>query len=311
MAVRYAGPVSVLADCENVSSPTGTVRVQAFATADFSGDPLAQGFVADKASLIDTLDVTANARLVGLPFGTFFIRAYIDSNGNFKKDDWESWGYAKEAVTIAAGRTAPLSAVWIEDADTDTDWLPDAWEYKKYGNLDRENAYIDQNGRIVLKTATYNSVVAGKANISTFLSGASLTLFENLDAATMLLDYGSNTKKGTVDAIRELVAKNIDPATFKIKALVVDAAAKKVRLTVTADVTDSIAGRMLSPIYELPTTGTVTLKVYRKSDLASEGWGNPVKTVTTTYTPTALEDVIEVGVSGIDFSSGFYKVEIE
>jgi hypothetical protein len=289
--------------------------VQAFATADFSGEPLAQGFVTNLTSITNTHVVTANARLAGLPLGTCFIRAYIDSNGNFEKDDWESWGYAKEPVAIAAGRMTSVPAVWIEDADTDTDWLPDAWEYVRNGSLATDNATVDKNGQIVMKTTTYTSVTNGTANFSTFLSGASLTLFENLSAATLLLDLGSSTTSTTVDAIRELVEKKIVPSTFRITSMVLDSGAQKVRLTIEADVTDSIAGQMLSPVYELPRTSSATVKVYKKDNLAAATWGDPVATAPVTLTPPLLSEEFEIDLSTlvppIDFSSGFFKVEIE
>ena len=84
----------------------------------------------------------------------------------------------------------------------------------------------------------------------------------------------------------------------------------KVILTIGAKATDSIAGYLFSPIYELPTSTTVEIKVYRKENLATANWGDPVKTETVTIDGSTMTERIEVPLAGVDFNSGFYKVEI-
>lgn len=126
--VKYTGPAAVLAFCDD-ASVKGKVRLQAFTTADFSGVPASQTFVTNRAEIADASHTMANARLIGLPKGTYYIRAYIDSNGNFEKDEWESWGQATVPVTVGAGLVAPVVGLYIEDADTNQNWVPDAIEY--------------------------------------------------------------------------------------------------------------------------------------------------------------------------------------
>ena len=313
VTAKYTGPEAVLADCEDLTKTNGTVRIQAFTTADFSGEPVAQGFVTNKTALTDVTDITANGRLIGLPFGTYYVRAYIDSNGNFKKDDWESWGAAKDAVIVKPNQLAPITGLYIEDADTDQDWIPDAYEYlhpDKY-EIGRSDASVDPEGQIILKKEIYDGIVDGTANISRFLPGATLTLFENFEAAGLLLGITGETAKDTIDAIRKAVEKNIDPNTVKITSLVVDpgnGTNGKVILTVAAKATDSIAGYLLSPVYELPKSTDVTINIYRKDNLATDQW-TFVKAVPKTIT-TTLEARVEVPIEGVDFNSGFYKVEI-
>ena len=85
VAVKYTGPEAVLGQCENLAEIKGKVRLQAFTSPDFSGDPAAQGFVTNKLALTDATDIRANGRLIGLKSGTYYIRAYIDSNGNSRR----------------------------------------------------------------------------------------------------------------------------------------------------------------------------------------------------------------------------------
>ena len=310
VSVKYTGPAAVLAKCEDLTTTEGIVRIQAFTTADFSGEPVAQGFVTNKTALTDVADIRKNGTLIGLKPGTYYIRAYIDSNGNFKKDEFESWGAAKEPVEVKLNQLAPIVGLYIEDADIDKDWIPDAYEYVTPGyEIGRSDASVDPEGRIILKKEIYDGLTNGVAGISRFLSGASLTLFENFKAAGLLLGIGGETEKSTIDAIRRAVEKNIDPDSVKITSLTVDAANGKVVLTVGAKATDSIAGYLLSPIYTIPESTDVQIKVYRKANLATEAWGEPVKVVTVTITST-MDEQIEVELPGVDFNSGFYKVEI-
>lgn len=306
--VKYMGPSLVIANGARLDDTTGKIRVQAFRNADFTGDPMAQGVVTDVQSLSNPVDLTANGRLVGLPAGTYHIRAYIDSNGNFKKDDWESWGYAKTPVTVSANGTEQIVGLYIEDADTDHDWLPDAWEYAKYGNLSVQGANVDPEGRIVLKTATFTSVMNGKANISKTLSGSSLTFFQNLGNAGLLLGLGDVTYE-TIAAIRAKVERNIDPNSVKIRGFVVDPNAGTVTLTVGAYAADSIAGSVLSPVYVLPTVDTVVIKVYKKDSLVTEKWTEIERKTVSVPASAVIDEEFTVKLDS-NLKNGFFKVEV-
>ena len=306
-AVKYAGPVAVLAKCEDATAK-GKVRVQAFTTPDCSGVPEAEAILTDKASLTNALDVTANVTLAGLRNGgTYYIRAYVDSDGDFAKSDWESWGVSKKSVAVVPNKLPETVGVWIEDADTDGDWMPDAWEYVTDGyTVGVSDASVDPDGKIVY-SVTYNDIADGTANISKTLSGSSLTFFENINAASLLLGFSSGAKTETIAAIREAVEKKIQPETVKVTSLVVDAANKQVILTVAADVADSIAGQLLSPVYTIPTTAKVYVDIYKKASLVDLNW-----VYVNTYeqeVSTKLDKTIKVPVSE-DFTSGFYKVEV-
>ena len=140
--VRYFGPG---ATASGIAATNGMVRVEAFTSPDFSGDAEGRCYVGDAASLTNAADA-ANVTILGLAPGTYYLRAYIDSNGDFKRSPWESWGYAyirekaedgaiysPARVTIGEGAPVPTLTVYIEDCDTDQDGLPDVWEYDTAG----------------------------------------------------------------------------------------------------------------------------------------------------------------------------------
>ena len=147
VAVRYFGPT------ETYTRNNPVVRVQAFTSPDFTGKPVAAGYVADPSSAENGLavanrEVMANCHVVGLEPGSYYLQAFIDSNGNGVCDRWETQGYlcARDGstadwlnpTTINFGTSVglgDLAVIYLEDADTDADGLPDAWEYAVYGSL--------------------------------------------------------------------------------------------------------------------------------------------------------------------------------
>ena len=71
----------------------------------------------------------------------------------------------KEPVTVKLNQLAPIVGLYIEDADTDSDWVPDAYEYQypdKY-EIGRSDASVDPEGRIILKKTVYDGILEGKA----------------------------------------------------------------------------------------------------------------------------------------------------
>ncbi|HPK37795.1 MAG TPA: hypothetical protein PLH01_05895, partial [Kiritimatiellia bacterium] len=138
--VKYFGPGKNLTD---------KVKVQAFHNAAFSGMPVAEYTLAggNLAAVTNTANVVTNAIICGLApsaeAGDYYLRAYIDSNGNNVRDVWESWGYANfygvsdkpfdpRPVTVQFVPLAesPTVTILSEDADTDQDWFPDIYEYE-------------------------------------------------------------------------------------------------------------------------------------------------------------------------------------
>ena len=327
VCVKYTGPVDVLAFCDD-ASVKGKVRLQAFTTADFSGKarfqeagstdtkivsvPASQTIVTGKDEIADASHTMANAKLIGLPKGTYYIRAYIDSNGNFEKDEWESWGQATVPVTVGPGQPAPVVGLYIEDADTDEDWVPDAYEYVKRGGLDKNDGEAKISGEFLMSAKLYEAVAADtlEAGVSTYLSGATLTAFQYADAIGTLLDVESSGEKTTIDAIREAVEKKVKPGTVKITSIAFDPVGQKVVLAVDAEVADTVAGKLLSNIYVFDSAAEakVTVNVYRKDSLVQAEW-----VLVHTEPDVAVgvhSQYVEVDLPDGDYTSGFYRVDI-
>lgn len=111
-----------------------TVRAEVFENAAFSGKPVARVSqpLAGGAQLFDA---------AGLDSGTYYLRAFLDQNGDGLRSSLESWGFAK--LTTSDYAVQPLTVppnqnnvrVVIRDVDTDNDDVPDAWEVERFGDI--------------------------------------------------------------------------------------------------------------------------------------------------------------------------------
>ena len=129
---------------------TGGSRLDGNATASFSGTPVAQVSAYNKGVF----------SLEGLPWGTYYLRAFIDQDQDRALDDWESVGYATiivqsdygmdnfQAIQIAPG--ARNVEIVIKDRDTDSDLLPDSWEYYYFGGLEAQGGYSQKKAGVLL-----------------------------------------------------------------------------------------------------------------------------------------------------------------
>jgi hypothetical protein len=130
--VRYYGPAKVTA---TASAITNLIRVQAFASPDFTGLPAGEGYVTTTNGLNSTTDATTpNARLIGLKPGMYYLRAFVDSDGDCAWSRWETWGSGRAAVPPPGGN-APLATILMEDMDTNGNQFPDSWEWNTYKSL--------------------------------------------------------------------------------------------------------------------------------------------------------------------------------
>ena len=323
VAVKYAGPSTVLSKYKEHLSTNGVLRVQAFASPDFTGDPMAEAIATNEVE--DISINTPNVRLVGLPAnGTYYVRAYIDMNGNGELDEWEPWGYERNSVVLSASQvTSPVVGVWIEDADTDGDWLPDAWEYAQAGwigewsNISARRGFTSLGSDQVVLTESFPDISAKIASgefdaaISRGLPGASITVLMdgNFAAALTGLDVSN---KSSIEAIRDAIEKKVVPNTLRITSITLDTTGAKVILGVDADVAESIAGRLFGQIYNLtPGTETadVVVKVYKKTSLAQADW----ELVQTKPVSIGAGEVnVEVDLDeAVDYTSGYFRVEVE
>lgn len=309
VSVKYPGPEAVLKDCDKLTQTKGIVRVQAFESDDFAGTPAAETVVTNRMALTDIVDRSANAQLCGLKPGRYFVRAYVDTDGDLKKADWESSGFARTAATVVSTGVAPTVELYIDDADTDNDSLPDAWEYATYGNLTKENAYVQPNGDIVLATMTYTAITNGTIGLPKNFPSASLQFFRNFDAARLLLGLAvAETTGDSLADIRAAVEKNVKPGSVKVTSLELDTTNSRVKLTVVGDLENSIAGNLLGPAYVIPQGTRLRVRVLRKSSLVESEWtlaGSYPITVS-----TAIETTLTVDVKEDLSKAGFYKVEV-
>ena len=128
-ASTIAGTVSYFGKAASTS-----IVIQAFTSQGFSLEPEAQV----------TLTAKGAFKIRGLRAGTYYVRAFLDQDGDQELDAWESWGFVKDSSLYATdyrpkaltvpGNIAGQQLV-IRDRDTDNDNIPDAWEYLYWQNL--------------------------------------------------------------------------------------------------------------------------------------------------------------------------------
>jgi hypothetical protein len=266
VAVKYFGPEK--------SYEGKIVRVRAYTSPDFTGRAAGSGYVVNPDDLDSGLSVTgkaftANAKLIGIPAGTYYLQAFIDSNSNGVCDKWESSGYVCSRDEIG-GDMSPkaikfgsaigegdLAVIYLEDADTDRDGLPDAWEYALYGSIDKKGVeMIDLNtaGEFAIsKSITKNLLDSwNEANVpSAGLAGVAYNSLAN--AGTLALALGAPLDPSTssfAGAISGTVSEDLAKDGIRITSLeMVDG---KIEIKVDAEV---VAGAGTSSVMGSVVTG--------------------------------------------------------
>jgi hypothetical protein len=310
--VKYFGPGAFDAD---VGAVNGKIRVEAYTSPDFSGMPAGRTFITNLTSVTDSVHVE-NVRIVGLAAGTYYVRAYIDSDGDFKRSNWESWGYAcnrgdvetgaiyaPTGFTVGDGKATPLVTLYIEDTDVDQDVLPDVWEYdeadgaedflgKKGLAENTNNGYISVNPELLDNI----SRVAAANSAGGMLSLAASGYMPSAMAAMML----------GVDSVEP----EIEEGTLGITAFSLDG--DTVKLTVGAKADDPLAGSVFVSNGKI----TAAVVVLHATSLA-EGFAE-LKSVDVTFDieegavshteRISLKDILG---DDVDLSKGFFKVELK
>ena len=320
-SVRYYGPAAV--------TNAALTRVRAYTSPDFSGDPVGSAYVTDPDA------DGANCRLVGLPAGTYYLQAFVDSNGNGVWDKWESMGYLCQRDGTTADYLNPISVtiggslglggvqvIYIEDADTDGDNLPDAWEYVQATPAQRaDGSFLKALGVDTLSETGAAERWMNNELVNSLLTeiNANLVPTAGLMAQSALNAFRSSTSFAALamgvspslfDATTGALVVNptVDGDTVAITDFAFDAAAGKVVLKVTADVDSATVAS--STIYTVTTGSTVTVKVLHTDTLAGD-W-TTVATRTVKVSGASLDTgLIEVDVPDVSATGGFYKVEIE
>ena len=82
--VKYFGPGAFDVAAAKTSRK---IRVEAFTSPDFSGVPAARTFITNLNRVTSSVHAR-NVRMVGIAEGTYYVRAYIDSDGDFKRSNW-------------------------------------------------------------------------------------------------------------------------------------------------------------------------------------------------------------------------------
>ncbi|MEI6563380.1 MAG: matrixin family metalloprotease [bacterium] len=140
-----------------------TVIVQAFESPGFSGVADGQVQISYLCNTNAPSPKKGDYSLMGLGTKPYYVRAFIDLNGNRTLDAFEPVGYAFEAVS--QGGYVPMKVdlsgegssaknnvrIVIRDRDTDDDQLPDGWEWMYFGALNRGAYDIGANTLTLLR----------------------------------------------------------------------------------------------------------------------------------------------------------------
>ena len=199
----------------NANTPSAFIRVQAFRSKSFNGLP--------DASM--AVSAAGTYRLNGLEAGqTYYIRAYIEQDGDAERDDFESWGYYRaEAGAVNPYVQLPAKAnirgnvenpceVVIRDCDTDNDLLPDAVEWtsanglKAYGSAIRLSSNIPAS-RALTSDDTLTSSIVGIQSPSIGGNGRL-----NTRSLQLLVANGDDSDGDGVSDYEELLVRGSDPA---------------------------------------------------------------------------------------------------
>lgn len=324
-SVRYYGPAAVTNDANAL------IRVRAYTSPDFTGAPVSGGFV-DKS----VTDGGVNCRILGLPKGDYYLQAFVDSNGNGVWDKWESMGYFcqrngstadyLDPVAVSVGGSVGASeavTIYLEDADTDGDNLPDAWEYVTATAAQRANGTflaakgvdrltLSGAGEIAIDSLLTSNLLfeVNRANVPTaglasdirnaFLSSASF--------AALAMGIPPNL---TVDPVTGELCQNptVEDGTLVISGMAFDAAAGAVELTVAGAVTVPTEAAA-SAVYRVKVGSTVTVKVLHTATLAG-AWQTVATEAVTVSGDSLKSGVICIKMPDVEATGGFFKVEIE
>ena len=319
VAVRHFGPASIRS--------SGVIRVQAFETPDFSGLPVGQGYVADVSEVGSYGRISAgNASIIGLPAGNYYIRAFVDTENDGIRQDWETWGCAcardRDAGQIFTPRSVQVGPdvgasaivrVYMDDCDTDQDHLPDAWEYvvnhgsltgTGVGELDSRLA----NG-IAIKSSLADSL-ATKNVMGGGLSVMTMSALSNPFAAALVcgvpVSDGATAEDVSSSLFRAVDSLGEKDTTVMITAISLDAAKRVVHIDVAGSLVN--AGSSGMPLYTFEgTPGKLyRFELQRKNRLDDAEWR---KVSEVTFTLGLNELSIDVPVAeGVDCDSAYFKL---
>ncbi|MGN0854053.1 MAG: LamG domain-containing protein [Kiritimatiellia bacterium] len=305
VCVRYFGPTVTEAD----------ICVEAFVSPDFSGTPAARTTVADVSSVGRTNAVhAANATLIGLAPGTYYVRAYVDLTkyGTSRvRDSWEAWGYAcprerdldlpyvATAVEVenVTGEFKTVE-VYIEDVDTNGNAVPDTWEIvKNGGTLSNGAENLDDTLVTMYPVATsFGSVASASGPMAEAMRAYLNRCFGSLDVAALVMDVPvaslSVSSTGSIIVEGEVAALDITGIALEDG-----------RLTLKVSAQSETAADGLG-VYDI--VSEVNCTVCYKTSLDQTEW-----TELGTTKVSVGGEAVSVSLDGVAGDSAFFKVVVE
>lgn len=328
VAVKYFGPKATYTPGTYVKGP---VRVQAFASPDFKGEHVAGAIVTDLASMSKAdVEHKVNATVLGIPAGTYYFLAFVDANDNGVCDEWETKGYLCSRGHASAVPYNPtgvkygeelgvteMFTIYLEDADTDNDCLPDGWEMAKYGSLDAvgtetlEAGTDDSAANAAIGISLSKKLVAAltrqdKAITPTAgMAGTLLMSLNNPTVAALILGLEPNANGQFV-----LPAPTVLDNGVTIESIAFNPAAGTVVLKVATEAAGpTVANAFASTVYTTSAQSTVKLTIEYSKDLTTWSKTSPIEIV---VKPGTSEETIEKTVKELKGSNaGFFRVQIE
>jgi hypothetical protein len=117
----------------------GSVIVEAYTSAGFSGEPAARV----------TLTAPGSYRLGGLAAGTYSVRAWLDQDGDGELDAWETRGYLMADSSTIKSLALPTSQTGqhlsLRGRDSNNNGIADDWEYATFGALVANPPFVDSD----------------------------------------------------------------------------------------------------------------------------------------------------------------------
>jgi len=344
--VKYFGPA--------VNNLSQRVKVGAYTTRDFTGVPDAQYTLTDTelGPLMNQSTTNINAVLRGLTpsefAGRYFVMAYIDSNNNNRRDNWESWGYANYygrnvlidneelqsdsifrdlfggtvapyvamPVTVAMSTHIPKVTIFIEDADTDQDWFPDAWEYDMNPGENFLAAIgpsatwpVDMGNTEVNPTLLYGSQLWPSGTIALLAFGSTDSDGDGIDDFKELIlgtDPAVANSAGELDNLMLGLAPQ-DTLEFGVTALALKQEGAELAWSFNVNRISGVSPAMLS-LMSGSGDGSVTYSVDYTASLSEPLWVTVEQgSVTLEGSKTLVE---QINRSAINDSRGFFRVRL-
>ncbi|MBQ6925112.1 MAG: hypothetical protein IJQ73_10770 [Kiritimatiellae bacterium] len=312
------------------------IRVQAFRSQSFNGLPDAEVTVMTTGlvtiaglDIKETRFVWSDAAMAFVSVTDnvkYYIRAFVDQNGDYRRASWESWGYYRDEgnsaapfrmlpLTCSALGNTPTVNVTIRDADTDNDFLPDCYEYIKAGKPSTASSAW-------LPTLGY-----GSSRYSAKLSFASLSALPladfDGDGLSDVFEFLAASDPVSADTDGDGISDGLErrlgfdastPQTLKITSITFDADGDPV-VDWTWDGAASAAsagasGRAGQATAPATLASEVVYELQGKADLADAEW-TTVRTVRTNLVDGEAAVSAEEAPAGLDVSAfRFFRVKV-